>query len=731
MKVALQIAGASLAVMSAAPAMAQSSQSASNAQAAASSGATGDIIVTAQRRAERLQDVPISITAISGDKLQEADVQNLGDIAKLSPATRFDYQTNFVQPTIRGVGSSVVSAGAGSNVGIYEDGFYSPNPLAGDFQLLNVSGVQVLKGPQGTLFGRNTTGGAILVTTDKPSEQTSAIFDASYGSFNTVRTQGYVTGGIAQNVAADLEGSYERGDGYIHNIVANGPQHPGEFENWSVRAGVNVDLSNKVSLLFRYEHQHVDDGTNTAVAVLQQNGVTYATFQNTPMQLPASLVPTGYRQVTESADSPTGFHLNSNVYQLTGKADLGLANLTSYTQYRQEDSTVFEDQDQTAADVSYNEIPVHDRTFSQEFLLNSKAGGRLQWTAGAFYFNYVDGFYPLQLGTSAAFLYGLGHSHSRSESIAAYADLTYQLTDKLFLTAGARYSHDKFDQAHFDLSIFGNTIINQSYPTYSANSVTPRAVLRYALDGHSSIYASYTRGYKAGLVDVIAGGTVKPETMDAFEVGYKHSEHGLTISLASWYYNYRNLQVSVYEKGLSEILNAANARIYGAEGELDYAVTPYFQINASAAYLNAKYRSFPTDANFVQDPSPTSSTYGQWVLGADPSSGLAMQRAPKFTATVGVRYGLDAAGGRLNLSGNLYYTSKFYFDPADQFYQNAYALLGLRAEWVDPSKRLTLAVYGDNVTGTKYYSQVLAHSPSIGTVWGAPATWGVSVRVKY
>ena len=131
-------------------------------------GGLEEIVVTAQRRAENAVDVPISITALSQEQLTTANVQSLGDIQKLTPALRFDYQTGFAQPTIRGIGTGITTSGGGSNVGVYVDGFYSPNPLASDFQLLEVSSIDVLKGPQGTLFGHNTTGGAIVVTTADP-----------------------------------------------------------------------------------------------------------------------------------------------------------------------------------------------------------------------------------------------------------------------------------------------------------------------------------------------------------------------------------------------------------------------------------------------------------------------------------------------------------------------------------------------------------------------------------
>ena len=177
-----------------------------------------EIIVTAQRRDEKSVDVPITVTSLSAAALETANVQDLSDITKITPGLRFDFAGAYSQPTIRGVGTSVVSSGAVGNVGIYIDGFYSPNPIVSDMQLLKVRSIQVLKGPQGTLFGRNTTGGAILIQTADPSTDPGAEFKASYGRYNEVRLQGYGTFGIGEGIAMDVEGLYSRGNGFLTNI---------------------------------------------------------------------------------------------------------------------------------------------------------------------------------------------------------------------------------------------------------------------------------------------------------------------------------------------------------------------------------------------------------------------------------------------------------------------------------------------------------------------------------
>ncbi len=325
-------------------------QSAQSTGAAETGGSTGleEIVVTAQRREERSVDVPITITALSQQQLTTANVQTLTDIQRLTPALRFDNQSAFFQPTIRGIGTGITTSGGGSNVGIYIDGFYSPNPIAADFQLPNVTSVQVLKGPQGTLFGHNTTGGAILVTTADPSVEPRAEGSVSYARFNTQKYQAYATGGVGI-VAMDIEGTYAQSNNFIRNIITdvNKDNYAAAYENWTVRTGLKFQFSDAVSVLLRYSHTKQDDPTpvqtnsNTDTTIDPTTGQPWGTqtfavpgFYTTNPNLVAANLP--------RYDIPT-----TDIETMTVKADLGFANFTSLSQYRQEDTQQSTDLDQT------------------------------------------------------------------------------------------------------------------------------------------------------------------------------------------------------------------------------------------------------------------------------------------------------------------------------------------------------------------------------------------------
>lgn len=722
------------------------------AQAANAQSAVDAVIVTAQRRDERARDVPISITTVGATQLQAANVIQLSDIPRLTPALRFDSSGTFSQPTIRGVGTAVTTSGGGPNVGIYVDGFYVANPESTAFDLTKVKSIQVLKGPQGTLFGRNTTGGAILVTTADPSTTNSAEVKVGYGRFNAQTYQGYATVGLSDRVAFDVEGQLRKGDGYFTNVVDN-DKKVGAYENWSIRTGLKAEVSDAVSVLLRYGHSETDDPTLLLTnAYVDRDGssgmlarvptAAYGTSSTANRQLvyfyaPAATYATKPGQVAVDPAAPDRFTNKSDTYQGTIRADLGFADLTSYTQYRKDSAVNLGDLDATAINLFNIYLGIENRTFTQEFLFTSKPGSALQWTSGLYYFRNRDT-YIVEAAFSPPPYTPFGGSSTTTYSYAGFVDLTYEISPKLFLTAGGRYGHDEVKDAYYRIQFVQTKVPAPDYPT---NKLTPRVVLRYKPTDTSSLYASYSKGYKAGILNVGGQSTkqIEPEDIDALETGYKYDGGRLSFDLASYYYFYKNLQVSSFQSGLADITNAAKARIYGLEGSARYRLSDAFDLNVGAAYTHARYRSFPAAAYYSYcDSTGAVAALACGAIGAgsitqtvNDSSGYQMPRAPDFTGNIGVNYHTRVAEGQLTVSGNLYYTSKFYFDSSKQFLQPGYEVLALRAQWVDPSERYTFAVFGDNLTNQRYRTQVLSNTLGIGSIWSAPTTWGVSFGAKF
>lgn len=715
------------------------SPSAAFAQGGADSASSADseIIVTAQRREERSVDVPITVTTLGTEALATANVEQLQGIAKMTPGLRFDFAGAYFQPTIRGVGTPVTSAGSQGNVGIYVDGFYVPNPLAADFDLMKVRNIQVLKGPQGTLFGRNTTGGAILVQSADPSTDANAQVKLSYGRFNEFRAQAYATFGLSEKVAIDVEGSFRRGDGWLTNI-SNG-KRVGRFENWSVRTGLKADLSDTVSVMIRYQHSSIDDPTPLLTASYRDSeiGTGYPYFA-APGQF--TFDPDQVATGTHPSDQEF-YRAKSDVVQGTIKVDLGFADLTSYTQYRKESADASIELDYSGVEYFQLGLPNDNETITQEFLLNSKPGSRLQWTAGLFYFQnrdtykvYFD-YFPAIGITSRSVPFG---SSATAKSYAAFVDMTYQISPKLYLTAGARYAYDKISDSYAQCAFCAVVPTTQSqYDAVNGGRVTPRVVLRYKPSEETSIYASYTRGYKSAILDFGRGVSipVKPEKIDAFEVGFKFDNRTVSFESSAFYYDYKNLQVSLYETGTAIIINAANSEIYGLDAQLRYRVSDHFQFNAGAAWVHARYKEFNNAPVYRRCPGVFTCGGGGNTFDIPANvtlKNVTMQRTPAFTANAAATYKTDLGGGELALSGNLFYTSSFFFGPSGvQFKQGPYAVVSLRAQWTDPSDRYTIAVYGDNVTNNRYKTQVQYALSGIGANWSKPATWGVELGAKF
>ena len=734
----------------------------------------GAIVVTAQRREQNSVEVPISITSLSSEQMDTANVDSLSDISKITPGLRFDSQGPSVQPTIRGVGTAITTSGGGPNVGIYVDGFFQPNTYLFDFEMTKTESIQVLKGPQGTLFGRNTTGGAILVTTTDPS--TTPAFEASigYGRFNAMEVSAYGTTGITDTIAMDVEYRATRGDGYFTDLTG-AEDNIGAYNSWSVRTGLKTELADGTTVLLRYVHAETDNPTSQLVnAYIDADGgagffdkitaagrTAYGVNSSAGLPLVYYYTPATARATAPGdvlLNGPTSFKTNSDAVFLTVNSDLGFAELTSYTQYRHDLSPYYGDLDAMALPFFNIYVGVEDTTISQEFVLNSKGDGPLQWTAGMNYFSYRDT-WDVDASFSLSPFFDFGGSSTTTKSMAAFVDVTYGISDKLFLTVGGRYSRDRVEDAYFTINPFTAAYIgpdgNPVPVTVPAGtripvedlaneSFTPRFVIRYSPSDEASIYASYSKGYKGGILNVggLSQVPVEPEKIDAFEVGFKFDNRTFAFDVAGFYYDYANLQVSSFQSGAAQIRNAASSEVYGIEAQGRFRVTDAFQIYGGASWTHARYKSF-ANAPFYSycDPTlpvtnslscaTTAAGIGSIVQTTGDASGFAMQRAPDFTGNIGASYSADVAGGDLTVSGNLYYTSKFYFDPSQQFKQEGYELLSLRAAWTDASETFTLAVFGDNVTGTKYRSQVLFNTLGIGSVWASPATWGVSAGVKF
>jgi iron complex outermembrane receptor protein len=701
-------------------------QAAPAAAAAPSDTSTQEIVVTAQKRSERLQDVPVAITALSGSQLAASNITDLRQLVNVAPALRMDQTGIFTQPTIRGVGSAVTGPGSDSNVATYVDGFYQPSQAGNDFDLSNVTQVEVLKGPQGTLFGRNATGGAILVTTKDPGPTAGGDVELSYRSFNDVRGQLYFQAPITDKLWANIA-VYERSsDGFKQDATTG--QNTAPVKTDDVRIKLLYQPLDQLKFTLTLQHVDLSDPIGAAYSAWQGNSIGN--------EIPGAVV-TSARDKTSFNDQPKN-QIQSDAVYLKSQYSLGWATLTSYTAYHYEKDKEVSDLDVSNAPVFSAFWNQREETFTQELNLGSSGKGPLDWVVGAFYFHDKSG-YPHFFFNAAD--YG-GAQWVQTNAYAGFADATYEVLHNLYLTAGVRYSSEtqafSYDSPVAPFVSPGTPAVALYDHTWT--SVNERAVLRYKFSADSNVYFSYSNGFKSGAYNTLswAPKPVDPESIDAFEVGFKTAQHSWRFDSSAYYYDYKNLQFTAYQflpngSSVIELENAAKATIYGADAQLTYNFTHDLDVHVGGAWTHARYDAFPGATAYTPNTAViggVSYLVGNTEVVAN-AKGKTLVRAPDFTATLGADYKTDLPYGRMVLAANAYFSTKVYFDPANMLSQPDYATLDFKATWVMPNEVWSVSVFGDNVTDTKYVTQLAPSGFGTGAIYGYPSVFGVEVGAKF
>nr|WP_246332153.1 TonB-dependent receptor [Sphingomonas chungangi] len=676
--------------------------------APASSGG-GDIVVTAQRRSERLVDVPVSISVVPGAQLSQGGA-SIEAATKLVPGVVIARNGLAIQPTIRGIGTNVSGVGVDPNVAIYLDGVYQSSQAGNIFDLVNVDQVQILKGPQGTLFGRNATGGAILVTTKAPSFTPTAEFNLSYARYNEVTANAYGSTGIGDKVAVDLAVYYRHSDGWMRDLRTG--QDVNEQRSYDVRSKILFEPTDKLKFTLGLSHSYTSDPTGFAFEALNGDSIGRPRPGSTPIAADRNEL---------SQDTLPVIQIKANNIQLNGSYDLGFATLASITDYRTERDHFVADLDSSYAPVQYESYTPHYRDFSQEVTLTSPSHGKFTWVAGAYYFHekaYISDFY----------LNGSSYIDSdvHTDAVAGFADGTYNI-GRLALIGGIRFSSEQ-KQFAADRPSTGASVADKT----RWNSWTPRAGLRFTLSPHANIYATYSKGFKSGAYNPTSLDTkpINPEKVDAYEIGFKSSTRLLSINLAAFYYNYNDIQVSAYDfsVGTQRLFNAARAKIYGAEADAAYHVTDALDVHAAFAYTHSEYSSFPGAPQFL--PAPPGNVGNVSTSGGIDASGNAMIRAPKFTVSGTASYKIDLPKGSVTISATPYWSSRVYYTFDERLSQAPYFTMDARIAWA-PTDRLTLSVFGRNLTDKTYATYITASQARDGVQFARPRTFGVALGFKY
>ena len=683
-----------------------------------------EIMVTAQRRSENLQSVPISVTAISANRLETAGVTMTDELPSLVPALTLANSVGFLEPRIRGVGNSSAGPGIENSVAVYVDGVYYSSSPGSLLSLYNIQQVEVLKGPQGTLFGRNATGGLIQIITKDPSDAFGGKADISYGNYNTVHGDLYVSGPIASGLSADLALSVgHQGQGYGNNLTTGQDVYRTD-EDISARSKWLWDLgSTKIRVSFDYTNILNNDPEPKEIAG------TYSTF------IPNLL----------SYSSPWDVQLNGDLsrrVQTGGTSvrvdhDFGGLTLSSISAYRKTQVNNAFDADGTPAPAIFRTYISNDDQYSQEFQLASANSGRFTWVAGAYLYYLSSGYVP---GHTFTDVHGAPlpsqvlatDVDSITKSVAGYAQGTYEILPDTHLTMGVRYTYEQHLLSG-TVGTFGpgNAATIQNLPDASIDFHTPtwRASLDHQFTSDVMGYVSYNRGFKSGGFNGQAPtqGPYQPEYLDAFEGGVKTTllDRSLRLNTSAFLYNYRDIQVNTFIGATPIVYNGARARLYGLDGDFDWVANEHVSFNGGLTLLHDRFTSFPNAVVTVVLPN------GHTTTAEGSATGNRLPFAPDAVFNLGVDFKQEVAGSTVDVSIQNQYNTGFYGQPDNFLKQDAFDLLGATIGVKPRGTKLTISAYANNLLN-KAVADFLSSGTTGQTIaFDAPRTYGIRLETEF
>lgn len=682
-------------------------------------GGLADIVVTAQRRSERLQRVPVAVTALSGEALATKGLASTQDIAAATPGLTFTQVAGSASPRIRGVGTTNAFGGNENSVATYVDGVYYASSNSTILTLANVEQVAVLKGPQGTLFGRNATGGLIQITTRDPKQEASGQATATYGNKDTVAGSLYITGGLSPDLAADLAVNYSNQmDGFGHNLATG--EEVNKSRDLSIRSKLKWDIGAATTIKLSADY-----------ATLDAAGPARRPLDGT---LPVSGVPF----------SGGKYDVNSNVQPLyankqaggsvNGVHHFGTFDLVSITAYRYARTHVRLDADGLPAALVSPDSIYKDKQFSQELQLISTGSGPLKWTVGAYYFWYKGGYekgvfsLPTQTQTF--------QSYQHTRSISVYGQASYALAPQTTLTLGLRYSDERQSQdASSSIRANATGVVTTPAPIYGKSSVgkpTWRIALDHQLTPDTLIYASYNRGFKSGGFNTStftpAPLPFDPESLDAYEAGIKSElfDRRLRVNASAFYYDYNNIQLSSYVDGTLRITNAAKAKIYGFDADIVAKPFDRLTLTAGGSYIHDRLGDYPNAQ--ISTPRPT----GGNIVGSGSATGNRLPMTPDWTFDAGADYVIPVGDGNLTASGHYFHSDGWAAEADNRIRQKPYNLLNASLRWdVNGDRGLSMTVWGKNLTDELYAVTLQTQTFADIFVPALGRTYGVTLAYKF
>jgi iron complex outermembrane receptor protein len=686
-----------------------------------------EVVVTAEKRSERLLDVPMSVTAISGEQLRTAGIGSTLDLQQVTPGLVTTNNGLGFSPSIRGVSSAGTTPGDEANVAIYLDDVYIGAPTAGFFDLKDIEDVEVLKGPQGTLFGRNATGGAIRISTRAPSFTPDANVSADYGfNFREVDLGAYATGPITDSIAASVSGSDRNGEGFVEGVgPVDAGRHYARPDNYVYRGKVLF----KPSEIF--QATLAGDVSQT-----QNNAVFLASPQDNvnPYPRPGSVANTTLRYA--GSTQPEAL-VKGHSFSLDATWDpVNWMTARSISAYRVVDGTYRADLDRTSLSINALSLAQNQQNFSQEFNFSSPSNQSIVWLLGAYYYHSNAGnpYFTVDLGDAPGGTPASNFTDTViTDSYAGFGDVTWNATSQLHFTGGARYSTETKDYSFRALIPAGSPAKTSEA---SWDSPTFRGVVRYDLATDANVYASWSDGFKSGVYNAYSplAIPVSPEKIDAIEIGAKARLSGITFTAAAYDYEYKDLQVQTHDSIngaiVTTLTNAGRAKMRGMELTADGHVIDQLSFDAGVSWLpTATYTSYQGAS--VVLPCPTCALPVVGVANTNyNASGSRMIKAPVWTTNLRLTYSAPLLEGLFAATVSDAYNPGFYWQPGDLTRERSYNLTNARLSWTDPRHLFTYSVWSTNLTNALYSTYTSANVLSDSESYAQPRQIGIGLALK-
>ena len=699
-----------------------------------------EVVVTAQKREQSIMDAAIDVTAFSGEQLTEAGIDDVFGIAKAIPGLTIQNTGSNPQLFMRGVGTRISGTGLDSGVAVYVDDRFVTRQSGQVFDIYDVERVEVLKGPQGVLFGRNATGGAIRIITKEVSDELEGEVSFGYGSENFQTARGFINVPVTDNFGLRVSAQTRQRDAFKENIISNAEDFD-DLDSESMRVKARWDISDNSVLKFSYDRSKATDLSNSGAVSLDRGnnrGLALGGITTTERDKIASSLGTA-----EGYGSPK---IESDSFQLRFETSLSDSlDLTAFVTYLDYSSSKPGDYDATSfPDIEVPYALSETSDIGGGFELSSNSDGPLSWVVGANFFEGdAESDYDLRVGPVGGgnLPVSVGFAEYKNTSHGAFGSFDYDFSDRWTLTLGGRYSYEKKENDLFKSSIgvltFGAVPASDSE---TWNEFTPKVTLTYNLD-NGIVYGTFASGFKSGGFNhpLVVGAVIEPETIDMIEVGYKADlTDSLRLTSALFVYSYKDLQVTKAAGDNASVSteNATDSDIRGLDVDLTWAATDNLTFKINAEYLDTEYKDYDTAGrapNTVLTGDPAAIGYGFVFFNA---KGQEMLRAPELAVYAAVQYDapISLGGQQGNLSLNMNYAWKddyifdFEVDPSVDVTQDAHGILNSRVTLT--IDKVTLSVWGKNLTDEKYFfDKVVAATNNRGN-YGHPRTFGVDFAFR-